>query len=60
MSLDNIDKRATAYKSKVRVTYKIVKGYIEATYGFKVHTSYIVKRHFLHCKLNYSNSFIVS
>ena len=44
--LDNIAKRAEAYKPKERVTYKRTKEYIEAKYGFKVHTAYIeeVKR----------------
>ena len=34
--LDNIAKRAEAYKPKERVTYKRIKEYIEAKYGFKV------------------------
>ena len=44
--LDNIAKRAEEYKPKERVTYKMIKEYIEAKYGFKVHTAYIadVKR----------------
>ena len=33
--LDNIAKRAEAYKPKERVTYKMIKEYIEAKYGFK-------------------------
>mgnify|MGYP007086180453 CR=1 FL=1 len=41
MPLDNIAKRAEAYKPKERVTYKMIKEYIEAEYGFKVHTAYI-------------------
>ena len=41
--LDNIAKRAEAYKPKARVTYKMIKGYIEAKYGFKVHTAYIAE-----------------
>ena len=41
MPLDNIAKRAEAYKPKERVTYKMIKEYIEAKYGFKVHTAYI-------------------
>ena len=41
--LDNIAKRAEAYKPKERVTYKMIKEYIEAKYGFKVHTAYIVE-----------------
>ena len=41
--LDNIAKRAEAYKSKERVTYKMIKEYIEAKYGFKVHTAYIAE-----------------
>ena len=40
MPLDNIAKRAEAYKPKERVTYKMIKEYIEAKYGFKVHTAY--------------------
>ena len=44
MPLDNIAKRAAAYKSKERVKYKmIIKEYIEAKYGFKVHTAYIAE-----------------
>ena len=38
--LDNIAKRAESYKPKERVTYKMIKEYIEAKYGFKVHTAY--------------------
>ena len=41
--LDNIAKRAEEYKPKERVTYKIIKEYIEAKYGFKVHTAYIAE-----------------
>ena len=41
--LDNIAKRAAAYKPKERVTYKIIKEYIEAKYGFKMHTTYITE-----------------
>lgn len=37
MPLDNIAKRAAAYKPKERVTYKMIKEYIEVKYGFKVH-----------------------
>lgn len=48
--LDNITKRTEAYKSKERVTYKKVKEYIEAKYGFKVHTAYIAETvYFLGC-----------
>ncbi len=43
MLLDNIAKRAEAYKPKERVTYKMIKEYIEAKYGFRVHTTYIAK-----------------
>lgn len=43
VSLDNIAKRAAAYKLKECVTYKMIKKYIQAKYGFKVHTSYIVE-----------------
>ena len=41
--LKAISERAEAYKPKERVTYKMIKGYIEAKYGFKVHTAYIVE-----------------
>lgn len=41
--LDNIAKRAEEYKPKERVTYKMIKEYIEAKYGFRVHTAYIAE-----------------
>ena len=41
--LDNIAQRAGTYKPKERVTYKMIKEYIEAKYGFKVHTAYIAE-----------------
>ena len=41
--LDNIAKRAESYKPKERVTCKMIKEYIEAKYGFKVHTAYIAE-----------------
>ncbi len=41
--LDNIAKRVSVYKPKERVTYKMIKEYIEAKYGFKVHTAYITE-----------------
>ena len=41
--LDHIAKRAESYKPKERVTYKMIKEYIEAKYGFKVHTAYIAE-----------------
>ena len=41
--LDNIAKRAESYKPKERVTYKMIKEYIEAKYGFKVYTAYIAE-----------------
>ncbi len=41
--LDNIAKRAESYKPKERVTYKMIKEYIEAKYGFKVHNAYIAE-----------------
>ena len=43
MPLDDIAKWAETYKSKERVTYKMIKEYIEAKYGFKVHTAYIAE-----------------
>ncbi len=43
MPLGNIAKRAIAYKPKERVTYKMIKEYIEAKYGFKVRTAYIAE-----------------
>ena len=43
MSLNAISERAEAYKPKERVTYKMIKEYIEAKYGFKVHTAYIAE-----------------
>ena len=41
--LDKIAERAERYKPKERVTYKMIKEYIEAKYGFKVHTAYIAE-----------------
>ena len=41
--LDHIAKRAKTYKLKERVAYKMIKEYIEAKYGFKVHTAYIAE-----------------
>jgi len=41
--LDRIAERAEAYKPKERVTYKMIIEYIEAKYGFKVHTAYIAE-----------------
>ena len=41
--VDSIAKRAEAYKPKEKVTYKMIKEYIEAKYGFKVHTTYIAE-----------------
>lgn len=42
--LDNIAQRAESYKPKERVTYKMIKEYIEAKYGFKVYTAYIAEQ----------------
>ena len=41
--LDDIAQRAESYKPKERVTYKMIKEYIEAKYGFKVHIAYIAE-----------------
>ncbi len=41
--LDNIAKRAEVYKPKERVAHKMNNEYIEAKYGFKVHTAYIAE-----------------
>lgn len=38
--IHEIAKRAKEYKSKEKITYKMIKEYIEAKYGFKVHTAY--------------------
>lgn len=35
--------RTESYKPKERVTYKMMKKYIEAKYGFKLHTAYIAE-----------------
>ena len=43
MLLDNVVKRVEAYKPKERVTYKMIKGYIEVKYAFKVHAAYIAE-----------------
>ena len=41
--VDSIAKRAEAYKPKEKATYKMIKEYIEAKYGFKVYTAYIAE-----------------
>ena len=41
--LKEISERAEAYQPKERVTYKMMKEYIEEKYGFKVHTAYIAE-----------------
>ena len=41
--LKAISERAEVYKPKERVTYKMIKEYIEAKCGFKVHTAYIAE-----------------
>jgi len=41
--LDRIAERAEGYKPKERITYKMIKEYIEVKYGFKVHTAYIAE-----------------
>jgi len=41
--LDKIAEKAEAYKPKEKVTYKMIKEYIEAKHGFKVHTAYIAE-----------------
>lgn len=41
--LDKIVERADEYKPKERVTYKMIKEYIKAKYGFKVHIAYIAE-----------------
>ena len=38
-----VAKTAEAYKPKERVSSKMIKEYIEAKYGFKVHTAYIAE-----------------
>lgn len=41
--MKKIKQRAEARKPKDKVTYKMIKDYIEQTYGFKVHTAYIAE-----------------
>ena len=41
--LKAISESAEAYKPKERVTYKMIKEYIEEKYGFKVHTASIAE-----------------
>lgn len=43
VSLEKISERAEAHKAKGRVTYQMIKDYIEEKYGFKVHTAYIAE-----------------
>jgi len=42
-SLEEISERAEAHKPKERVTYQMIKYYIEEKYGFKVYTAYIAE-----------------
>ncbi|MGN9163001.1 RNA methyltransferase [Clostridium sulfidigenes] len=41
--VNKIAETAEEYKPSERVTYKIIKEYIEDKYGFKVHTTYIAE-----------------
>lgn len=41
--LDKIVERAETHKPKEKVTYKMIMEYVEAKYGFKVHTAYIAE-----------------
>jgi len=43
LTLNNIAKKAEAYKPKPRTTYKMIKEYIDEKYSFKVHTAYIAE-----------------
>ena len=43
VAFEGIAKRAERYKSNERVTYKMIKEYIEEKYGFKVHTAYVAE-----------------
>ena len=42
-SLEKISERAEAHKPKERVTYQMIKDYIEEKYGFEVHTAYLAE-----------------
>ena len=41
--LKKIAEKAEAYKPKEKVTYKMIKEYIEAKYGLKIHNAYIAE-----------------
>lgn len=41
--LDAIAERAKKYQPKQKVTYKMIQGYVEKKYEFKVHTAYIAE-----------------
>lgn len=43
VSSDDISQRAENCKPKEKVTYRKIKEYIEAKYGFKVHNAYIAE-----------------
>lgn len=43
VSFDSIAERAEQYRPKEKVTYSMIKNYIEEKYGFKVHTAYIAE-----------------
>lgn len=42
-SLKKVKQRAEERKLKEKVTYKMIRDYIEQTYGFQVHTAYIAE-----------------
>lgn len=41
--LDAIAERAKKYQPKPKITYKMIREYVEKKYGFKVHTAYIAE-----------------
>ncbi len=41
--VDDIARKAEDYRPSERVTYKMMQGYIENKYNFKVHTAYIAE-----------------
>ncbi len=41
--LDAIAERAKKYQPKPKITYKMIQGYVEKKYGFRIHTAYIAE-----------------
>lgn len=43
VTFNAIAERVKKYQPKQKITYKMIQGYVEKKYGFKVHTAYIAE-----------------